>query len=59
MMTIVYQLRARVYIWYKQFREGREVVEDVKLSGSPLTSTDNVHVEEIKTLLLNGSSIDY
>jgi len=43
-----------VYKWYKQFKEGRESVEDENRSGRPLTSTDEQHVNEIKNLIIKN-----
>ena len=32
------------YKWYKDFKEGRERVDDLERSGRPSTSTDDQHV---------------
>ena len=44
----------KFYKWYKQFKEGRESVEDENRSGRPLTSTDEQHVNEIKNLMIKN-----
>ena len=36
-----------VYKWYKDFKEGRERVDDLKRPGRPSTSTDEQHVNQI------------
>ena len=40
-----------VYKWYKEFKEGRERVDDLERSGRPSTSTDEQHVNQIKELV--------
>ena len=37
-----------VYKWYKNFKEGRERVDDLERPGRPSTSTDEQHVDQIK-----------
>lgn len=43
-----------VYKWYKQFKEGREIVEDKERPGRPSTSINEQHVNEIKDLVLKN-----
>ena len=43
-----------VYKWYKDFKEGRELVDDLEHPGRPSTSTDEQHVNQIKELVLSG-----
>ena len=40
-----------VYKWYKDFKEGRERVDDLERPGPPSTSTDEQHVNQIKELV--------
>ena len=40
-----------VYKWYKDFKEGRERVDDLEHPGRTLTSTDEQHVNQIKELV--------
>ena len=40
-----------VYKWYKNFKEGRERVDDLERPGRPSTSTDEQHVNQIKELV--------
>ena len=40
-----------VYKWYKDFKEGRELVDDLERPGRPSASTDEQHVNQIKELV--------
>ena len=40
-----------VYEWYKDFKEGRERVDDLERPGRPSTSTDEQHINQIKQLV--------
>ena len=40
-----------VYKWYKDFKEGRERVDDLERPGRPSTSTDEQYVNQIKELV--------
>ena len=40
-----------VYKWYKDFKKGRERVDDLGRPGRPSTSTDEQHVNQIKELV--------
>ena len=40
-----------VYKWYKDFKEGRERVDDLERLGRPSRSTDEQHVNQIKELV--------
>ena len=40
-----------VYKWCKDFKEGRERVDDLERPGRPSTSTDEQHVNQIKELV--------
>ena len=43
-----------VYKWYKDFKEGREHVDDLERPGRPSTLTDEQHVNQIKELVLKN-----
>ena len=47
-----------VYEWYKDFKEGRERVDDLERPGRPSTSTDEQHVNQNKRISAQKSSID-
>ena len=40
-----------VYKWYKDFKEGRECVNDLERPGRRSISTDEQHVNQIKELV--------
>ena len=40
-----------VYKWYKDFKEGRERVDDLERPERPTTSTDEQYVNQIKELV--------
>jgi len=43
-----------VYKWYKDFKEGRERVDDLGRSGRPSTSTDDQHFNKVKEFVLKN-----
>ena len=43
--------RATCFRWHKRFKNDRLSVEDDERSGSPSTSTDDPHIDEINTLV--------
>ena len=40
--------------WYKAFKEGREIVEDMLRSGRPSTSPTDENLEKVKEIVLNN-----
>jgi len=42
--------KSQVYEWYKLFKDGREIVEDLPRAGCPLTS--NTDVDKVKKIVL-------
>ena len=40
-----------LYKWYKDFKEGRERIDDLERPGRPSTSTDEQHVNQVKELV--------
>lgn len=46
--------KTQVYEWYKAFKDGREIVEDLPRSGRPSTSSTNDNVEKIKEIVLEN-----
>ena len=40
-----------VYKWYKDFKEGKERVDDLEHPGRPSTSTDEQHLNQINELV--------
>ena len=43
-----------VYKWYRDFKEGREHVDDLQRSGRPQTSIDDQNINKIKELVLGN-----
>ena len=43
--------RATCFKWHKLFKNSRLSVEDDERSGSPSTSTDDPHIDEMNTLV--------
>ena len=41
-----------VYKWYRDFKEGRERVDDLQRSGRPSTSIDDQNMNKIKEMVL-------
>ena len=40
-----------VYKWYRDFKEGRERVDDLQRSGGPSTSIDDQNINKIKKMV--------
>ena len=49
--------RASVFDWHKLFKEGRERVEDEPHQRRSRTSTDELHVNKIKELVLQNRGL--
>lgn len=49
--------RASVFHWHKLFKEGRESVEDEPHQRRPRTATDELHVNQIKEMVLQNSRL--
>ena len=47
-------LQKNVYKWYKDFKEGRERVDELQGSGRPLTSIDDQNINKIKEMALGN-----
>ncbi|XP_037930790.1 protein GVQW3-like [Teleopsis dalmanni] len=45
--------RTQAFEWYKSFKEGREVIEDLPRSGRPSTSNTEENVAKIKKIVLD------
>ena len=48
-----------VYKWYKDFKEGRERIDDLERPGRPSTSTDEQHVNQIKELVQKNRRLTF
>ena len=52
MLTVVFDestmSRTQVHLWYKRFKEGREVVNANARPGRPSTSTTDENIEAVK-----------
>ncbi|KAJ8943115.1 hypothetical protein NQ318_011881 [Aromia moschata] len=46
--------KTQAYEWYKEFKAGREIVEDLPRSGRPSTSTTADKIDRIKTLMFEN-----
>ncbi|XP_018371295.1 PREDICTED: putative uncharacterized protein FLJ37770 [Trachymyrmex cornetzi] len=44
--------KSQVYEWYKFFKDGREIVEDLPRSGRPLTSNTDKNIDKVKKIVL-------
>ncbi|XP_037947666.1 histone-lysine N-methyltransferase SETMAR-like [Teleopsis dalmanni] len=49
--------KTRTYEWYKSFKEGRTVAEDLPRSGRPSTSTNDENVEKAKKMVLQNCRV--
>ncbi|KAG5328011.1 GVQW3 protein, partial [Acromyrmex charruanus] len=49
--------KSQVYEWYKLFKEGREIVEDLPRSGRPLTSNTDKNVDKVKKIVLTNRRV--
>lgn len=46
--------KTQAYEWYKAFKDGREIVEDMPRSGRPSTSSTEENVDKIKEIVLEN-----
>lgn len=46
--------KTQAYEWYKSFKEGHEIVEDLPRSGRPSTSTTDDNIVKIKKLVFEN-----
>jgi hypothetical protein len=49
--------KTQAYEWYKSFKEGRTVVEDLPRTGRPSTSIDDDHVNKVKQIVLQNRRV--
>lgn len=49
--------KTRAYEWYKEFKSGREVVEDLPRSGRPSTSNTDENVAIVKKTVLGNRHV--
>ena len=49
--------RTQVQLWYNQFKESREDVNDDPRLGRPSTSTTDENIEAVKQMILNNRRI--
>ncbi|XP_037897537.1 protein GVQW3-like [Glossina fuscipes] len=49
--------QSKVYKWYKNFKEGREAVEDESRPGRPSTSITDENINKIKALVIGNSRL--
>ena len=46
-----------VCVWYKDFKSGRTMIEDLPLSGRPSTTNTEENVEKVKEIVLENRFI--
>lgn len=46
--------KSRVYQWYKEFQEGRELVEDLPRSGRPSNSSNDENIAKVKEMVIQN-----
>jgi histone-lysine N-methyltransferase SETMAR len=46
--------RTQCFEWYSRFKTGRTSIDEDSRSGRPSTSTDDVHFDEIRHLILQN-----
>lgn len=47
----------RTFVWHKEFKEGREEVDDMPRSGRPSTASTDENIEAVKNFVLENRSI--
>ena len=61
MLTLVFRestmSRTHVHLWYNQFKEGREDVNDDAHPGRPSTSITDENIEAVKKMILDNRRI--
>ena len=61
MLTVVFgestMSRTQVQLWYNQFKEGREDVNDDAYPGRPNTSTTDENIEAVEKMILDNHRI--
>ncbi|XP_012231261.1 protein GVQW3-like [Linepithema humile] len=46
--------KTRAYEWYKTFKEGREVIEDLPRSGRPSTSSTDENIDKVEEMVMEN-----
>nr|APL98288.1 putative DD34D transposase [Bactrocera tryoni] len=46
--------KTQAYEWYKAFKDGREIVEDMPRSGRPSTSSTDENIKKVKDMVLEN-----
>jgi hypothetical protein len=46
--------KTRAFEWYKAFKSDRDVMQDLLLSGRPLTSATEVNIAKVKELVIEN-----
>ena len=61
MLTVAYvdstMSKTQAYEWYKEFKAGRTVVDDLPRSGRPSTSVTDKNIEKVKEIVLKDRRV--